>query len=69
MFWQKKAIRKVLFNFIYFYLLELFLWYIECYLLILYLLGRSTIEVTGPRQGGDVRGCPLTAILVLAIDI
>jgi len=30
-----------------------------------YLLRQSTIEVTGLREGGDVWGCPWTALMVL----
>jgi hypothetical protein len=29
-----------------------------------YLLRRSTVEVTGPREGGDDRGSPRTVIIV-----
>jgi hypothetical protein len=53
-----------LFLFIYFVYLKLFLWYVKWYLLLFYLLRHSTVEVTGPRDGGDVRGSPQTAIMV-----
>jgi hypothetical protein len=28
---------------------------------------RSTVEVTGLREGGDVRGCSLAAIMILEL--
>jgi hypothetical protein len=37
-------------------------------LLILFWKGRSTVEVTGLREGGDVRGCLLAAIMILDYD-
>jgi hypothetical protein len=37
--------------------------------LFFYLLWWSTVEVTGPREGGDVKGVPETAIMVLALVI
>jgi hypothetical protein len=37
-----------------------------CFIVVrVYLLQRSTVDVTGPSEGGDVRGCLLTAIMIL----
>jgi len=41
-------------------------WGLSGIIYFVYLLRRSTIEVTGPREGGVVRGCPLAAIMVLS---
>jgi len=36
-------------------------------LLFIRLFGRSTVEVTGLREGGDVMGCLLAAIMILEL--
>jgi hypothetical protein len=52
---------------IYLLLLELFLLYIEWCHLQFYLISRSTVKVTSPKEGGDFSGFPITAIMVVVI--